>query len=86
MKMRTEAIYATFLKRVADGRGLPLETVKEIAQGRVYAGNRALELGLVDRLAGLDEAIDAAAASNRHWSNSSKTSSVKKRPKASKPQ
>ncbi len=61
MKMRTEAIYATFLKRVADGRGLPLETVKEIAQGRVYAGNRALELGLVDRLAGLDEAIDAAA-------------------------
>jgi protease-4 len=62
MKMRTEAIYATFLQRVADGRGLPLETVQEIAQGRVYAGNRALELGLVDRIAGLDEAIDAAAS------------------------
>ena len=61
MKMRTESIYATFLQRVADGRDLPLETVKEIAQGRVYAGGRALELGLVDRLAGLDEAIDAAA-------------------------
>jgi protease-4 len=60
MKMRTESIYATFLQRVADGRGLPLATVKEIAQGRVYAGERALELGLVDRLAGLDEAIAAA--------------------------
>lgn len=62
MKMRTEAIYATFLQRVADGRGLPLATVKEIAQGRVYAGERALELGLVDRLAGLDEAIAAATS------------------------
>lgn len=62
MKMRTEAIYATFLERVAEGRGLPLATVKEIAQGRVYAGGRALELGLVDRIAGLDEAIDAAAS------------------------
>lgn len=62
MTARTEAIYATFLERVSDGRGLPLETVKEIAQGRVYSGTRALELGLVDRLAGLDEAIDAAVA------------------------
>ena len=61
MKMRTEAIYATFLDRVATGRDLPLATVKEIAQGRVYAGTRALELGLVDRLAGLDEAIASAA-------------------------
>jgi|AntRauTorckE5430_2_1112549.scaffolds.fasta_scaffold00993_7 protease-4 len=58
---RTEAIYATFLQRVAEGRKLPMETVKEIAQGRVYSGQRALEIGLVDRLAGLDEAIAAAA-------------------------
>lgn len=62
MTARTEAIYATFLERVSEGRDLPLETVKEIAQGRVYSGTRALELGLVDRLAGLDEAIDAAVA------------------------
>ena len=60
MTARTEAIYATFLDRVAEGRDLPLETVREIAQGRVYSGTRALELGLVDRLASLDEAIDAA--------------------------
>jgi protease-4 len=62
MKMRTEAIYATFLQRVADGRSLPLAIVQEIAQGRVYAGERALELGLVDRLASLDEAIAAATS------------------------
>ncbi|MFT6000273.1 MAG: protease-4 [Neolewinella sp.] len=61
LQQRTKAIYATFLQRVADGRDIPLERVKEIAQGRVYAGNRALELGLVDRLAGLDEAIASAA-------------------------
>ncbi|WP_020569643.1 signal peptide peptidase SppA [Neolewinella persica] len=61
LQQRTQAIYATFLDRVAEGRNLPLETVKEIAQGRVYAGNRALELGLVDRLAGLDAAIASAA-------------------------
>lgn len=61
MTRRTEAIYATFLERVAEGRKLPLATVQEIAQGRVYSGQRALELGLVDRLAGLDEAIAAAA-------------------------
>ncbi|MEM9931094.1 MAG: signal peptide peptidase SppA, partial [Bacteroidota bacterium] len=61
MKARTEAIYATFMERVSEGRNLPIEKVKEIAQGRVYSGNRALELGLVDRLAGLNEAIDCAA-------------------------
>lgn len=58
---RTQAIYATFLERVAEGRDLPLETVKEIAQGRVYSGTRALELGLVDKLGGLDQAIGSAA-------------------------
>lgn len=61
LQQRTKAIYATFLDRVAEGRDIPLERVQEIAQGRVYAGNRALELGLVDKLAGLDEAIASAA-------------------------
>ncbi|MFK8161826.1 MAG: signal peptide peptidase SppA [Lewinella sp.] len=61
LQQRTKAIYATFLDRVAEGRDIPLDRVKEIAQGRVYAGNRALEIGLVDRLAGLDEAIASAS-------------------------
>ena len=61
LNQRTQAIYSTFLQRVADGRNLPIERVREIAGGRVYSGTRALELGLVDELAGLDAAIDHAA-------------------------
>jgi protease-4 len=62
LKRRSEAIYDIFLERVSEGRGIPLEDVKKLAGGRVYAGDRALEIGLVDRLAGLDEAIAGAAA------------------------
>ncbi|WP_116125364.1 signal peptide peptidase SppA [Lewinella sp. IMCC34183] len=61
LNQRTQSIYNTFLGRVADGRDLPIERVREIAGGRVYSGTRALELGLVDRLGGLDEAIASAA-------------------------
>lgn len=61
LKARTEMIYNTFLERVAEGRGIPLEEVKALAGGRVYAGDRAVEIGLVDRLAGLDRAIVSAA-------------------------
>ena len=56
-----QEIYNTFIKRVADGRGLSLEKVKDIARGRVYSGVRAKEIGLVDELGGLDDAIEAAA-------------------------
>lgn len=62
LKRRTEMIYNTFLERVAEGRDIPVARVREIAGGRVYSGERALEIGLVDRLAGLDEAIASAAA------------------------
>ena len=58
---RTVNIYETFMERVSEGRGIPMEKVRELAQGRVYSGVRALELGLVDRLTGLDGAIAAAA-------------------------
>ena len=62
LKDRTSMIYETFLDRVAEGRGgLTKEQVRLIAGGRVYTGNRALEIGLVDRLGGLDDAIAAAA-------------------------
>ncbi len=61
LKARTEMIYNTFLQRVADGRGIPFKTVEEIARGRVYTGERAIEIGLVDRLGGLDAAIRSAA-------------------------
>jgi protease-4 len=45
--------YQLFLTRVAEGRGLAVEAVDEIAQGRVWTGAQALEIGLVDELGGL---------------------------------
>ena len=53
--------YDQFLAVVADGRQMTTENVDEIAQGRVWTGAKALELGLVDEIGGLDEAIQAAA-------------------------
>ena len=53
-------IYRNFLQGVADGRHMPVAAVDKIAQGRVWSGERAHELGLVDELGGLDKAIDAA--------------------------
>jgi len=52
--------YDTFLTRVSDGRGLSKTRVDEIGQGRVWTGERAEELGLVDELGGLDRALDIA--------------------------
>ena len=54
-------IYDHFVGRVAAGRNMSTEAVKRLAKGRVYTGEDALELGLVDRIGGLDEAIAAAA-------------------------
>ena len=56
-----EKTYATFLKRVADGRKMTTEQVDAIAQGRVWTGVDALKLGLVDEIGGLDAAIKYAA-------------------------
>ncbi len=52
------AVYATFKKRVTDGRGKALKgELEALAGGRVYSGKDALEIGLVDELGGLREAI-----------------------------
>ena len=56
-----DGVYEDFLDRVASGRGLERDAVHEIAQGRVWTGAQALELGLVDVLGGLDAAIALAA-------------------------
>ena len=52
-----DSIYDTFLARVAEGRGLDIESVQELAQGRVWIGSQALDNGLVDELGGYREAI-----------------------------
>ena len=53
-------IYDDFTTRVANGRDLPIERVKEIAKGRVWTGTQAKEIGLVDELGGITAAINAA--------------------------
>ena len=53
--------YARFINLVAEGRDLPREDVENIAGGRVWSGEQALEIGLVDQLGDLDQAIAAAA-------------------------
>lgn len=57
-----EAGYDEFLTLVAQGRGMTVEDVDKIAQGRVWAGTTAKELGLVDHLGGFDAAVAAAAS------------------------
>lgn len=56
-----DTVYATFRKRVEEGRHLPPAVVDSIAQGRVWSGVDAVKLGLVDRLGGLKAAIASAA-------------------------
>ena len=55
-----EDIYEDFTSRVALGRDIPLSRVKEIAKGRVWTGEQAKELGLVDELGGFMKAVDVA--------------------------
>lgn len=61
IKEGIEHVYTTFKQRVANGRGLNLEEVEAIAQGRVWTGKQAFENGLVDGLGGMDQALAAAA-------------------------
>ena len=57
-----ERTYDLFLTRCAEGREMSKAAVDSIAQGRVWTGSQALEVGLVDRLGGLQTAIDEAIA------------------------
>lgn len=61
MQAMVEETYALFTSRVAAGRGLAITKVDSIGQGRVWAGSDALEIGLVDRLGHLDDAVQLAA-------------------------
>jgi protease-4 len=56
-----DTIYTTFKSRVAEGRKLSLEAVDSIAQGRVWTGQRALQIGLVDKLGNINDAVACAA-------------------------
>ena len=57
------SIYDKFTSQVSNDRGIPIERVREIAKGRVYSGEMALEIDLVDELGTLDDAIKYVAES-----------------------
>ncbi len=63
MQASVEKIYSTFTGIVAQGRDMTVEDVDSIAQGRVWTGAEALEIGLVDEIGTLENAIDFAIAS-----------------------
>jgi protease-4 len=56
-----ERIYSIFLQRVAEGRKLTTAQVDAIGQGRVWSGQDALKIGLVDKIGGMDDALKEAA-------------------------
>jgi protease-4 len=61
IQMNIERGYERFINLVATERGMTTQAVDQIAQGRVWIGTQALELGLVDKLGNLQDAIEAAA-------------------------
>ena len=61
LQSSVDHIYDRFINLVANGRGQSPEAIHDIAQGRIWTGQQALENGLVDQLGGLNEAITAAA-------------------------
>ena len=61
MNQVIEQGYRRFVQRVAEGRNMQPEAVEKIAQGRVWAGITAKDLGLVDKIGSLQDAVDAIA-------------------------
>lgn len=56
-----EETYQTFLRRVSEGRDISVARADSLAQGRVWSGTQAVELGLADAIGGLPEALERAA-------------------------
>ena len=57
-----DELYERFLKRVGDARGMTRDEAHNVAQGRIWTGNKALEIGLVDKLGDMEDAIQSVAA------------------------
>lgn len=56
-----DQVYTVFKTRVSEGRDMSMEAVDSVAQGRVWLGKKAIEIGLVDQLGGLNDAIKSVA-------------------------
>ena len=63
MKKGIKSVYDTFIKRVSEGKNLSIKDVHKLSEGRVWTGNQALKIGLIDSLGGLKEAINIAVKS-----------------------
>ena len=61
LQLGTENIYQKFISKVSENRNMTIEEVDIIAQGKVWIGTKALEIGLVDAIGNLEDAIEAAA-------------------------
>lgn len=61
LQKAVDSIHVQFLKAVAEGRKMKLQDVAKIADGSIYTGEQALEIKLVDRLGGMQDAIEYAA-------------------------
>ena len=69
IQARIDNLYNQFLDQVSSDRGIPLSDLEPIAGGRVWTGEQALELGLVDHLGSLDKVVTAAAEKANLGSN-----------------
>ena len=61
LQAMVDDIYQQFIETIAEGRNMPLERVMELADGRIYTGSQAKELGLVDEMGNYYDAISRAA-------------------------
>lgn len=61
MQRRIDRGYHLFVSRCAEGRGMTKKAIEQIAEGRVWSGRRAIEIGLVDKIGTIDDAVRTAA-------------------------
>ncbi len=61
MEENISTVYGRFVSIVAEGRNIPLDSVKQIARGRIYSGHRAIEINLANNTASIQDAIQCAA-------------------------
>jgi protease-4 len=60
VRKQMESVYELFLRRVAEGRGMPVDAIRAVAEGRIWSGVQGLKLHLVDELGGLGRSLDIA--------------------------
>ncbi len=60
LEKKVENIHSQFIKAISEARGIPIEKVKSIADGRIFTGEEALKIGLIDKLGDFWDAVEEA--------------------------